>query len=160
MGLRIYKDQKLQIKINNMISHARLTSTNTKNKEIRDFYNERLDVITGARDKFYKKEIKEEELKEIYYNIKEKKYSGSFRKECGNESREKIFNYIKIYVKENGYSPSIREICYGVYLTLATVKQHLDILKEDKIITFIPMKSRTIRILKEDENESKKHQDD
>jgi len=65
--------------------------------------------------------------------------------------RQQIFEYIKGYVDENNYSPTVREISLAVGLkSTSTVHSHLERLKRDGYIDFIPSSPRTLSILKRD----------
>lgn len=61
----------------------------------------------------------------------------------------RIYKAIVQYIDEKGYSPTVRELCKMTGKNSpGTVESHLQKLKENGYITFIPNLSRTIRIIK------------
>lgn len=61
----------------------------------------------------------------------------------------RIYKAIVQYIDEKGYSPTVRELCKLTGKNSpGTVEVHLQKLKENGYITFIPNLSRTIRIIR------------
>lgn len=64
---------------------------------------------------------------------------------------DKVMDYICTYTRSRGYAPTVREIMDGVGLaSTAAVQYHLEKLRDAGVITWIPGRSRTIRILEGD----------
>ncbi len=65
-----------------------------------------------------------------------------------NNTQTKVFEFIKDSIQRNGISPTYREIMLGVGLhSVATVKYHIDCLRERGLITGDQNKSRMLRIV-------------
>lgn len=65
------------------------------------------------------------------------------------QKQRQVYDYIVRFKEVNGYSPTIREIAKGVNTkSLYYVKEILETLKDDGIITYLENKPRTIRVLK------------
>ena len=70
------------------------------------------------------------------------------------DKQEKVYYAIKNYIDENGYSPTVRELCKMVRLNSpASVHGILKRLKEKGYIDYIYNHNRTLRIVKEINNE-------
>lgn len=68
--------------------------------------------------------------------------------------QEKLFQAIKKYIDENGYSPTVRELCKMVGVSSpATVHGTLKRLKAKGYIDYVYNHNRTIRIIKEIDDE-------
>lgn len=66
----------------------------------------------------------------------------------GIDRRRAIVRFVKAYVKKNGFAPSVEEIAEGVDLASKTaVRHHLDVLKDEGVITWTPGKYRSLRVL-------------
>ena len=60
-----------------------------------------------------------------------------------------VYDYIVRFKEVNGYSPSIREIANGCNTkSLHYIKEILETLQDDGIISYLENKPRTIRVLK------------
>ena len=65
-----------------------------------------------------------------------------------SERQKEILEYIKESILKNGYPPSVREICEAVNLkSTSSVHSHLSILEEKGYIRRDPTKPRTIEII-------------
>lgn len=65
-----------------------------------------------------------------------------------SNTQTKVFEFIKDSIQRNGISPTYREIMLGVGLhSVATVKYHVDCLRERGLITGGQNKSRTLRLV-------------
>jgi hypothetical protein len=80
-----------------------------------------------------------------------KRYSMDIKcKRKGEETRKKIYDFIKSYTQEKHYSPTIREIGEGVGLTsTCTIYSQLHKLQEMGVLAMEEYKPRTIRLLSE-----------
>lgn len=68
------------------------------------------------------------------------------------EEQQVVLQAIINYIDENAYSPSVRELCEMTgKKSPATIEHHLKNLKEKGYISYKEQKSRTIRVLKENE---------
>lgn len=66
------------------------------------------------------------------------------------ESRERILRFVGEFIQSRGYSPTYREIAAGVGLkSVSTVLRHLEILKDEGRIDYVPTAPRTVHITKE-----------
>lgn len=64
---------------------------------------------------------------------------------------DRVVDYIRAFSRMNGFSPTVREIQDGVGLaSTAAVQYHLEKLRDAGVITWIPGRARTIRILEGD----------
>ena len=63
------------------------------------------------------------------------------------KKQEKLINAIEKFINQNGYSPTIRELCIILRKkSPATVKAMLDILYAKGYVSYIPGKSRTLKV--------------
>lgn len=63
------------------------------------------------------------------------------------ERREKILMFISKYKAENTIAPTFREIGKAVELkSSSSVHEHLTVLKDEGVITYIEKSSRTLRL--------------
>lgn len=63
-----------------------------------------------------------------------------------SEDQQLVYDKIELFVRKNGYSPTIRELCFFTdKKSPATIKYHLEKLKEKGYITYVEGKNRTIR---------------
>ena len=66
--------------------------------------------------------------------------------------QEIVLTFIKKYIASHGISPTIREICEGIGLSSSsTVHVHVENLKNKGYLDTINNKSRTIRLLVDNE---------
>lgn len=66
----------------------------------------------------------------------------------GKQNKRSVYGFVVEFIKSKGYSPSIREICKGTgIMSTATVRDHLNILKENGVINMEEGKSRTISLV-------------
>lgn len=73
------------------------------------------------------------------------------------EKQTEILEYIKECVLKKGYPPSVREICEAVHLkSTSSVHSHLETLEEKGYIRRDPTKPRTIEIIDEEFNPTRR----
>ena len=66
------------------------------------------------------------------------------------ERADRVVDFIRAYIRMHGYAPTVREIMDGVGLaSTAAVQYHLEKLRDSGVITWIPGRARTIRVLEE-----------
>lgn len=65
----------------------------------------------------------------------------------GDDTRERLLEAIRAYWKVWRHAPTLRELAEMVGRSYSTIKEQLDILKAEGLITFEAGKSRTVRIL-------------
>ena len=64
-------------------------------------------------------------------------------------NRQSVLDAIRSLTREHGYAPTVREIRKATGIASSqTVKYHLDALKRDGKIDFVPHSPRTIRLVK------------
>ena len=69
-------------------------------------------------------------------------------REQGNETRQRMYDFIVEFMTKNGYSPSIREIAEGIGLkSVSNVYDHLTILEQHGKIKMEEGKPRTISLV-------------
>lgn len=74
-----------------------------------------------------------------------------------SDKQEEILKYIKQCILSKGYPPSVREICKAVNLkSTSSVHSHLEVLEEKGYIRKDPTKPRTIEIVDEQFNLSRR----
>ncbi|NLT57459.1 MAG: transcriptional repressor LexA [Clostridiales bacterium] len=65
----------------------------------------------------------------------------------GDRTRQKIFDFVRIYIEENGYSPTVREVCAGVGLkSPSSAFGHLKTLAQEGRIAFNHGQKRSIAL--------------
>lgn len=66
-----------------------------------------------------------------------------------NLTTEEVLGVIKRHTKQKGYPPTVREIGEEVGLNSpAAVHHHLETLRREGLIDWVPGKSRTLRVIK------------
>ncbi len=67
------------------------------------------------------------------------------------EEQKKVMESLKAFIDEYGFAPTERELCNKAGISSrAVLHRHLVRMKFEGLIDYIPQKSRTIRILQED----------
>lgn len=65
-----------------------------------------------------------------------------------SEAQQRVYKTIKNFIDEYGYSPTVREIGKVLSKTPGTINFEIKMLKRKGYLDYTPLKSRTIRILK------------
>lgn len=63
-----------------------------------------------------------------------------------SERRAAIYDFIETYWRDHGFAPSMRDIAAGTGTGLTTVKYHMTVLRENRLIAYTPKASRTVHI--------------
>lgn len=66
------------------------------------------------------------------------------------EMRERVLRFVGEFIQSHGYSPTYREIANGVGLrSTSTVLRHLEHLKSEGRVDYVPTAPRTVHLTKE-----------
>ncbi len=64
-------------------------------------------------------------------------------------SQQRVFSWIEAFIAQHGMAPTYREIQKGLgYRSLASVQLHIHALTERRLISHLPRKSRSLKVLR------------
>lgn len=66
---------------------------------------------------------------------------------AGDQRRKDILKFVRGYQKKNGFAPSIQQIADAVGIGKTGVRFHLDALREDGKVSWVPGIYRSLRAL-------------
>ena len=91
------------------------------------------------------------ESKKAFADLPKAGYSKETKSGAPTERQLAIVEIIKQFIKEHGFSPSFRELAEITGIKSSNgVEDHLKRLKQRGLVTWIPYKSRTLRVVEQE----------
>lgn len=66
----------------------------------------------------------------------------------GDDTRNRIVQYIEQYDERNGYGPTLEQIAAAVGVNYSTAQWHLSVLEQQGRIVHEPYKARSVEVVK------------